>query len=124
MSVSDSTLTVLALAFAAMGVGALAKPDVVTRQFGMGPLEAPGRSEVRAVYGGFGLAMAAMLIVSLASPALRRGVCLTIGLALAGMAAGRLVSWAIDRRIARKPLLYLALEAVAAALLLGGVSSS
>jgi len=48
-------LVALALAFALMGIGALVSPTVVTRQFGIPALTPEGRSEVRAVYGGFGL---------------------------------------------------------------------
>ena len=117
---NDMSVVVLALAFALMGVGALAKPTLVTRQFGMRALEAAARSEIRAVYGGFGLAMAAMLIAALRSHTLRDGICLTVGVALAGMAMGRLVSWGIDRAIARAPLMYLLIETLGAAALIGG----
>lgn len=37
-----------------MGIGAIAKPTVVTAQFGILELTPAGRNEVRAVYGGFG----------------------------------------------------------------------
>ena len=105
---------VVALAFAIMGVWALSAPMMVTRQFGITDLSAQGRSEVRAVYGGFGLAMAAMLLVFSGSGSVGRGVSLTVAAALGGMAVGRVISLAVDRRIGRMPSVYLAIEAVAA----------
>lgn len=113
----DLAAIVPALGFALMGVGALAAPTLVTRQFGIPALGVDGRNEVRAVYGGFGLAVAATLALALAAPDLRAGICLTIAAALAGMAGGRLVSWARDGALGRAPGAYLAIEAAAAAAL-------
>lgn len=115
---SDLAVAVLAVGFALMGVGAIAAPTRVTRQFGVVSLDADGRNEVRAVYGGFGLVVAAMLCLALAAPDLRAGVCLTVGMALGGMAGGRLVSWALDRRIGKAPAAYLVLETLGASALL------
>ncbi len=103
--------------FGLMGFGALVAPVLVTRQFGIAGLTLAGRNEVRAVYGGFGLALAAMLGLSIWNPDLRTGICLTVSAALAGMAGGRLVSALIDRRIEPLPAAYLCLEAVIAGLL-------
>lgn len=114
----DIALGLSAAAFAFMGLCALAAPDRVTGQFDVPPLSANGRNEVRAVYGGFGVAMALMLSMTLLHPTLRHGVCLTLAAALAGMAAGRIVSAIIDRRLGRAPALYIAIELVGAALLL------
>jgi hypothetical protein len=103
--------------FFAMGIGALVKPRVVTAQFGILDLTPAGRNEVRAVYGGFGLMIAAVLVAALLWPPLRTGVLIAVAASLGGMASGRLVSAAIDRVIDKWPLRYLVLEAVAAALL-------
>lgn len=100
-----------------MGLGAILAPRRVTRQFDIPELSAAGRSEVRAVYGGFGLAMAVMFAVALARPDLRAGIGLTTGAALAGMAGGRLLSAMMDREIGRLPLFYLCLEIAIAATL-------
>ncbi len=118
MPFPDLALVAAAALFALMGLGALAAPDIVTRQFGAPPLTPAGRNEVRAVYGGFGVAMAALLLWTLRAPELREGVCLTLAVALFGMATGRLVSALIDRRIDRAPLFYLLLEIAAGAALL------
>ena len=121
---NDMTVVALASAFALMGIAALAKPTLVTRQFGIRGLEAAGRSEVRAVYGGFGLATSGALLLALRSPLLHAGICLTVGVALAGMALGRVVSWALDHRIEPAPLLYLALELLGAAALISAASAT
>ena len=118
----DLGLYLGAALFAVMGVGALVVPDRVTEQFGIPPLSIAGRNEVRAVYGGFGIAMAAMLIVASTSMDLRLGVGLTIGVALIGMAVGRLVSAVIDRSLPSRPLMYLVVELLAAAVILYGAS--
>lgn len=116
----DICLYLGAVLFAVMGVGALVVPDRVTDQFGIPPLSVAGRNEVRAVYGGFGLAMAAMLIAASRSADLRPGVGLTIAVALIGMAVGRVVSVTIDRSLPSRPLMYLVVELGAAALILFG----
>ena len=113
----EIAITVVALGFGAMGVGALVAPAAVTRQFDMPALSIAGRNEVRAVYGGFGLAMALVLAIAVVAPAFRPGICLAIAAALAGMVLGRLASAAVDRKLPRWPAIYLAIEAVAAALL-------
>jgi hypothetical protein len=118
----DLGLYLGALLFTVMGVGALVVPDRVTQQFDVPPLTIAGRNEVRAVYGGFGIAMAAMLIVASTSADLRLGVGLTIGVALIGMAVGRLVSAVIDRSLPSRPLMYLVVELLAAAVILYGAS--
>ena len=112
---------VVALAFLAMGLGALARPDLVLAQFGVDRLTREGRNEVRAVYGGFGIAVAALLFVPFAVPDLRGPICLTVAVALMGMAAGRLVSAVVDRGMGRIALAYLAVEMVGAAALLAGI---
>lgn len=111
--IADLPCVIVALAFALMGLGSLLAPVRVTAQFGIPALDVDGRNEVRAVYGGFGLAMALALVLALQMPALRGGICLTIGAALFGMAAGRLVSALIDRGIGRWPLRYLGIEIAA-----------
>ncbi len=111
-------LAALALAFALMGIGALVSPTVVTRQFGIPSLTPDGRSEVRAVYGGFGLAIAAVLVYAIVDPDLRTGIALTVAVALFGMALGRLISAVLDRSLSKVAALYLVIELVGGALLI------
>lgn len=115
--VADGILIAVALAFTVMGVGALAAPTLVTRQFGIPELTSAGRSEVRAVYGGFGVAIAGMLIYAVAQPELRPGIVVTVAVALFGMAVGRLISAAVDRSMSRVAVMYFTVEVVAGALL-------
>ena len=116
-SLAPVILGAVAVAFALMGMGALVRPTVVTRQFGIPALTAEGRSEVRAVYGGFGLAVAGMLVIAITTPDLRAGIAITVAVALFGMAAGRVVSAVIDRSMSKVVTLYLAIEVVAGVLL-------
>ena len=61
MAVGFAVTIAIAVFFLGMGVYALAAPAALIRPFGV-TLESPvSRSEVRAVYGGFGLAIAAVL---------------------------------------------------------------
>lgn len=107
-----TTLVMLvAIFFAGMGLLALAAPERITVTFGTLTLTPEGRNEVRAVYGGFGLAMAAMILAATREPVLARGIYLTVAAALGGMAAGRIVCAAIERPRSFHPSwLYCALE--------------
>ena len=89
--------------FVGMGLVALVSPEFVTRTFGIPTLTNAGRNEVRAVYGGFGLAVAAMLVVAMNDPALRAGALLALAASVAGMAAGRLVAALVERPTAFYP---------------------
>lgn len=113
-----STVTILvAVFFAGMGVYALAMPARIIAPFDISLGSAASRSEVRAVYGGFGLAIAAMLVVSVSAPDLRAGILLTVAAALGGMALGRLAS-AVDGRTSFYPnWFYFLVESIAAAAL-------
>jgi Na+/glutamate symporter len=94
----DVLVYVVAAFFAAMGAYALAVPAQVPAIFGVHVDSADGRNEVRAVYGGFGLAVAILLVVATAgAPAAREGILVAIGVATAGMAAGRLAGRAVER---------------------------
>lgn len=116
------TLLVIGLTgvfFLGMGVFALARPAALIRPFGITLPTPESRAEVRAVYGGFGLAIAGMLAVAAGDPVLRAGILITVAAALAGMAFGRLVSGVVDRPKAFYPnWFYFLVEIVAAAALL------
>jgi hypothetical protein len=111
---------VAAVFFLGMGVYALAAPAAMIRVFSIKLPEPESRSEVRAVYGGFGLAIAGVLAFAAAeSGSLRTGIMITVGVALAGMAFGRIVSAAIDGRTPFYPnWFYFFVEAVGATALL------
>ena len=116
------TIAVIALIgvfFAAMGCYALAAPTAIIRPFAITLGGAAARAEVRAVYGGFGIAIAGVLgYAAIAGDDVRAGIVITAGVALAGMAFGRLVSAVLDDRTAFYPnWFYCLVEALAAAAL-------
>jgi hypothetical protein len=117
--VAIAVIAVIGMFFAGMGVYALAAPAALVRPFGITLGESASRSEVRAVYGGFGLAIAGVLVyAAVAGGDFRRGILITVGVALAGMAFGRLVSAVVDARTAFYPnWFYCLVEALAAAAL-------
>ena len=106
--------------FALMGLAALVRPTLVTRWFGLTQLPPDMENEVRAVYGGFGLAMAGLLgwIYWWPTAGWQAGVLLTIAVALLGMAAGRLLSFAVTFTIGAGPFVFFILEVVLGASLL------
>jgi hypothetical protein len=106
-----------AVFFLPIGVLAMYKPGRLLRGFGVHAPTADAWNEVRAVYGGFPIAMTAMLLGSLQRPDLTDGVAACVAAALGGMAAGRLVSAAIDRRFGRLSMVFMLLELAIAGLL-------
>jgi hypothetical protein len=117
--VSTVVIGVIAVFFLGMGVYALAAPAALVRPFGITLGEPASRSEVRAVYGGFGFAIAGVLVyAAVADGDLRKGILIAVGAALAGMAFGRLVAAVLGDRTAFYPnWFYFLVEAVAAAAL-------
>jgi Domain of unknown function (DUF4345) len=117
---ADAAVWIVAVLFAAMGGYALATPAAVLGQFGVAVETPDGRAEVRAVYGGFGLAVAGLLGVAAASGGdAREGIVLAVGVALGGMALGRLVSRAFERPSGFFPVwLYFWVEVVGAVVLI------
>ncbi len=122
---ADALVAVVALGFALMGLAALARPGDVLAQFGVAVATADGRNEVRAVYGGFGLAVAALLAVAaFGDPSTADGIVVAIAFALVGMAAGRLLSALQERPTGIHPVwTYFAIELASAAALLVAASS-
>jgi hypothetical protein len=117
--VGTAVIGVVAVFFAGMGVYALAAPDALVRPFGTTLGGDASRSEVRAVYGGFGLAIAAVLAYAVAAGGeLRTGILITVGAALVGMAFGRVAAAILGDRTSFYPnWFYFFVEAAAAAVL-------
>jgi Domain of unknown function (DUF4345) len=117
--VAVAVIGVIAVFFLGMGIYALAAPAALVRPFGITLGEAASRSEVRAVYGGFGLAIAGALAYAVvAADEVRVGILITVGAALAGMAFGRLAAAVLGDRTAFYPNWFYGLvESVAAAAL-------
>jgi hypothetical protein len=118
-TVVSAVIVVVGVFFLGMGLFALAAPARMLRPFGFTLGTDVQRAEVRAVYGGFGLAIAAALGYAAATPGeLRTGVLITVGAALGGMAFGRIASAVLGDRTSFYPnWFYGIVEAVAAAAL-------
>lgn len=109
---ADALALLVAGGFALMGAAALARPAFVLEHFGVAVETAEGRNEGSAVYGGFGLAVAAVLAVTTLALAL------ALAVALGGMAAGRLIAAARERPRGAYPVwTYFAIELAAGAAL-------
>ncbi|MFL6089828.1 MAG: DUF4345 family protein [Aeromicrobium sp.] len=105
---------------AAMGVAALVRPAVIWAPFGVAPTTPASRSEVRAVYGGFSLAVTALLVYAVedASAGVRAGILLALALSFFGMAAGRVVSALVEpRTLLAWPGFFLVVEIAGGSLL-------
>ena len=115
-------VTIVAIFFVGMGLIALAAPDRIPATFGTIGLTAEARNEVRAVYGGFGVAVGVLLLVAASSPALQPGVYAAVAVSLAGMAGGRLVAAAVERPGSFYPCWFYCLaETAMAAMLLAAI---
>lgn len=112
-------IVLAAVFFLGMGIFALVAPAALIRPFGITLTVPESRAEVRAVYGGFGLAIAGMLALAAAGYPAREGILITVAAALGGMAFGRLISGVIDRPKAFYPnWFYFLVEVIGAAGLL------
>jgi Domain of unknown function (DUF4345) len=117
---TTTVIIIVAVFFLGMGVYALAAPAALARPFRIVIDTAESRSEIRAVYGGFGIAIATVLAAAaLDLGGIRTGAVITVAAALAGMALGRLSSRIADEATPFYPVwCYFCVETVGAALLL------
>ena len=119
-----AVIGVIAVFFLGMGFYALAAPAALVRPFGTTLGGDASRSEVRAVYGGFGLAIAGVLAYAAAAGGdIRQGILITVGAALAGMAFGRLAAAVLGDRTAFYPNWFYCLVEIVAAAALFAVSA-
>jgi hypothetical protein len=100
----------VAVFFFGMGAIALVRPAQIVGYFGTCDLTVDGRSEVRAVYGGFGIVIAALLAWTLMDPTLAAGILTTVAVSLVGMASGRVVSRLVDGAPGFYPALFFFVE--------------
>ena len=103
-----------------LGAAALARPETLLTGFGLAAQTRDSRNEIRAVYGGFPLAVAVLVLWSLTGADEPEGILLALAVASLGMAVGRLVSAGLDGGIGRLPALFVGVELVLAALLAAG----
>jgi hypothetical protein len=109
-------VAIVAIFFAGMGAATLVRPALAWAPFGVAPSTPAARNEVRAVYGGFGIAVAILLVVADGSAdGFRDGVLVAIAVALAGMAAGRIVGFVVEpRSVGRFTVLFGVIEVLLA----------
>lgn len=96
MTLRDAAWWTTALFFFGMGIAALVRPPFITTRFGITLEGADAHAEVRAVYGGFGVAIAA-LMACVAALSTRPVVAMVIATATLGMAGGRVLSALVTR---------------------------
>jgi hypothetical protein len=112
---------IVAALFLIMGLYALIDPQATLEVFTSQKLNPDMRNEIRAVYGGFGVAVAGVLAATLWFPALTFGARLTTAIIILGMAFGRIVSFSIEPASSNAPGLFLMVEIILAAMLLGSL---
>ncbi|MFG1792488.1 DUF4345 family protein [Nocardia sp. NPDC049149] len=122
--VSIVLIAMVALFFAAMGVFGLLRPSQLVDSLGVLADRPDSRAEVRAVYGGFGIAIAVVLVLAAVDVGdLRFGACVAVAAALGGMAVGRVWSACIEAPSAFYPVwFFLVLEVIMAAMLVLAVA--
>lgn len=113
----------VALFFLAMGIAAIVSPAWILDTFGVHVETPEGRAEVRAVYGGFGIAVGVLLFVALGVESIRDGAFVAIAVALVGMAGGRAASALLGERLALFPTwFFFGVEVALAGLLLAALA--
>ena len=110
-----------ALFFGAIGVSAMIRPRNLLQGFSIEAHEPESRNEIRAVYGGFPLVAAALLIFSLTRPDLSDGILISLASSSAGMGIGRIVSALVDRKLGRDPAIYIVLELIVALMIASNI---
>lgn len=113
-------IAVVGVFFLGMGIYGLVAPAALVRPFGIALKSPESRSEVRAVYGGFGVAIAGLLAYAALHAEVRTGILVAVAVALIGMAAGRVISAVAGERTGFYPnwFYFLVELALAGALLL------
>lgn len=93
-----------AVLFLGMGVYGLFAPAALIKPFQMDAGTAEARTEIRAVYGGFGVAVAILLGLAAADVGeIRHGAVIAVAAALLGMAFGRLAARVVEHPAAFYP---------------------
>ena len=122
MTGTDTMALWLGAAFyGAVGGAAFVRPRTLLASFGIRAEGIDAANEIRAVYGGFPLALAGMLAWATQGGPLADGVVVAVAISGLGMAGGRIVSAMIDRSLGRAPALFLGLEVIVSVVLLTAI---
>ena len=115
---NDILVYTIAIFFLLMGLVGLVRPKSITDYFYVPEITSDMRNEIRAVYGGFGVAIFGLLIASTRIDSLRDGILITVAFSVLGMAAGRIISFIIERPKGPYPYIYFVGEIMMGAVLL------
>ena len=110
MILARSVLLVTAAALAVIGVGFLMAPTAWARAIEVVVATPTGRTDVRATYGGFVLAVGIFLAVCAINTDWLRPGLVACALILGGFAAGRLVGLAVEGSLSRLMAFFLVIE--------------
>jgi hypothetical protein len=122
-TIVENALTVgVAIFFFYMGLGALIDPNTTLSYFSAGPLGPDMRNEVRAVYGGYGIAICLLLLATLWISSIKTGARLAVLVSVGGMAGGRILSMMMETPAGEFPLTILIVEIVLVAMLAGALT--
>lgn len=123
MNLARLSLATTAAAFAGFGVAFLAKPTAMTRKVDILAKRPNARTEIRAMYGGMEIGLAAFFASAAASPEWHRPALVAQACAIGGLAVGRFVGMAADESGTLMKSLFVA-EATAAATALEALAQS
>lgn len=107
----------VAIFFLIMGITALIDPQGTLRVFEPQIFNSDMRNEIRAVYGGFGIAVGGTLLATLKYASIAGGARAAIAIALIGMATGRTISFVLEPALSSFPALFLGAELLMASML-------
>lgn len=119
MNLTKFSLGLTAAVTAGFGIGCLIAPKKMLAKVDVKPTSGTGRTELRAMYGGFELGLAAFFAYSAVNEDMASAGLLAQTLGLSGLALGRLTGIAIDRP---KAIMYPLLAAEAGSAIVGAVA--
>lgn len=102
--------------FGLFGVWLMLAPSMLDEWLGIVATNPAARTELRALYGGMELGLAAFLVAGAWRPSLTGAACLALSLVMAGVALGRLLGFVLDDSASAKLWAFLASEVLFAGL--------
>lgn len=107
---ANTLIYLTAVLYLIMGVLGIFQPMRILKMLSVTETSPEMRNEARAVYGGFGVAIATALFLATRLDGLRIGVLFTVAISLLGMAVGRMISLLVERPSGKNPYIFLVLE--------------
>ena len=107
---ANTLIYLIAVFFLLMGLAGIFRPMRILNLLSVKETSPEMRNEARAVYGGFGIAIAVALFLATRLDGLRVGILFTVSLSMLGMAFGRIASLLVERPTGKNPYIFLILE--------------